>query len=214
MSLTALSLLALVLALPFTAPSAATGAQLPSEVACEFRAFDGITDVSAATRIRVYPAGRREGGGTTVQPGTSVPLEPGYYDVQFVQIRDDRVLNIRWLEHTLVQRYPGDRYGLLEVMNFQRSFGALQLILPSGAPSLQYKAEAFAATDTSKPVADTTGTSPYLVLALPAGRYDVRVRPLSAPAQPVQTGWVLQSLQVMTDRVTTTTVGNGGAGGR
>ncbi len=192
----------------------AARAQLASQVPCLFRAFDGTTDVTATTRVRVYAAGKREGSGLAVEPGRAVSLEPGYYDVQFIEMRDDRVLHIRWVEHTLVERYPAEIHPLLEVMNFERGFGALQLLLPPGAPTLPYKAEAFSPSDPARPVASATGALPYLVLGLPAGRYDVRVEPLASPGEPTRAGWVLRGVAITTDRLTTKAAASGSAGTR
>jgi len=154
---------------------AVSAPQPPQPIRCEFRAFDGADDVTRETRVRVYPNGRKDGGVQTDSSGR-IALTPGLYDVQMLRERDGQVKAIRWVEHLLVARYPDEGGRHLEVTNFRPQYGALEL----RAPGAEYAAAAYAAGDRSRPVAGSTPGDGYLLLVVPAGRYDVRITPRSA----------------------------------
>ncbi len=145
-------------------------AQPAVPVACEFRVFDAADEISRETRVRIYPSGRRENP-VRVEAGR-VSLAPGLYDVQAVRERDGRVTGMQWVEHLLIQRYPDEGGHHLEVINFKPQYGALEL--RTGGQG-DYQATAFPAGDRARPVATGLAGAGYLLLVVPAGRYDVRV---------------------------------------
>jgi hypothetical protein len=144
--------------------------QAAGPIQCEFRAFDGVDEVTRETRMRVYPSGLKEGGLAT-DPAGRVPLAPGLYDVQVLRERDGRVTAIRWIEHLLIMRYPDEAGQHLEAVNFRSQYGALEL-----KTSRQDDATAFAAGDRARPIATGRPGAGYMLLVVPAGRYDVRVK--------------------------------------
>lgn len=157
----------------------ATGVQTPpaaqasTPVACEFRVFDGADEISRETRVLVYPSGRREKG-LPIDAAGRVSVAPGLYDVQAVRERNGQVAGIRWLEHLLIQRYPDEEGHHLEIINFNPQYGALELRTSDEA---EYDATAFSAGDSTRPVAPARRGARYLLFVVPAGRYDVRVKP-------------------------------------
>jgi hypothetical protein len=164
------TLLAAALALASAAPQPA-GTPQAARVRCEFRVFDGSDEVSSSTRVRIYDKGQRD---NAIAPDASghVDLAPGVYDVQAVRERDGQVAGIRWLTGLLIQRYPDENGSHLEVLNFKPQYGALEL--RTGDADLD--AAAFRAGDRTRPVATGLRGQGYLLLVLPAGRYDVSVR--------------------------------------
>ena len=184
--------LGLIVLLSLSVPQGAPAAPSPGPVLCEFRAFDGADEVTRDTRVRVYPDGRRDDGVAADAAGR-LSLQPGLYDVQVIRERDRQVTAIRWLEHMLVQRYPDEGGRHLEVINFKPTYGALQL---KAAEQAGYEATAFAPGDHARPVAAGLAGQGYVLLVVPAGRYDVRVRSRVSAAPEV---W-LTDLDVPVDR--------------
>ncbi len=148
-------------------------------VACEFRVFDGADEVTGETRVRVYVNGQKENGVAADAAGR-VPLRPGLYDVQLIRERNGQVTAIRWIEHLLIMRYPDEEGRHLEVANFKPQYGALEL--RTGAGATTDTAEAFAPGDRTRPIASSRPGDGYLLLVVPAGRYDVRVGPAGSAA--------------------------------
>jgi hypothetical protein len=148
----------------------------PRDVSCEFRVFNGEADVTAETRLRVYPAGQRAQP-RDVEPGRTLVFPSGFYDVQAVRQRDGVVVNIRWAERILVQRYPDEGAHHLEVINFDSRYGAVQVVLPEGTDSARSRASACVAGSPT-PAGHVSRGDGYLLIVLPAGRYDVS---LTAP---------------------------------
>jgi hypothetical protein len=155
------------------------------QIRCEFRVFDGESEVTAETRIRVFPRGVREGG-TLVEGRTAVVhLEPGIYDVQAVRHDEGRVLNISWAEHLLVMSYPDEDGHHLQVINFASEYGALQLRTVPPHVAAGAEAVAFPAGDRKKRSGSQVAGEDYVLLILPAGSYDVRLTHRSySPDQP------------------------------
>lgn len=187
-----LFLLALLAQVP--SPGEAT-----SPITCEFRVFDGADEVTRETRVRVYVDGQKQDGAPTDAAGR-IRLRPGLYDVQMIRERNGQVTSIRWIEHLLVMRYPDEEEGHLEVANFRPQYGALQLKI---AQPSAVTADAFTAGDRGSPIAFAKSGDAYLLLVVPAGRYDVRVRPTGASAP----GTWLTDLDVPADRTRVRTVG-------
>jgi hypothetical protein len=156
-------------------------------VRLQLRVFDGVTDVTRETRVRLYPAGRRTTPiKLTLGPDRAYEADVavGLYDVQAVRMRAGAVAGVRWVERMLVQKYP-DEYGRhLQVINLRDGFGALQ-IRPSGSEpgpagwSAVATAPGVPATEVGK--ARVLGSD--LLLVVPAGTYDVKVvLPSAQPA--------------------------------
>jgi hypothetical protein len=159
------------------APSpAAVATQAFGSITCEFRVFDGGNEISRETRVIVYPSGRSENG---LRPDAAgrVSLAPGLYDVQAIRERGGQVAGIRRVEHLLIQRYPDEQGYHLEIINFNAQYGALEL---KTGGAVEYDAAAFTAGDRTRQVATALRGAGYLLFAVPAGRYDVRVKPAGA----------------------------------
>ena len=148
-------------------------------VRLQLRVFDGVSDVTRDTRVRLYPAGHR---GTpiklTLGPDRAyeadVPI--GLYDVQAIRTRAGSIAGVRWVEHMLVQKYP-DEYGRhLQVINFRDGFGALQ-IRPDGSEAVPagWSAVATPPGVPATEVGKARALGPDLLLVVPAGTYDVKV---------------------------------------
>jgi len=160
----------LVLVSWLAAPAQTPDAQ--ALITCEFRVFDGGNEISRQTRVIVYASGQREKGVRTDAAGR-VRLGAGLYDVQAIRQRNGQVVGIRWLERLLIARYPDEEGFHLEVINFNTRYGSLEL---KPVDRTEYDATAFAPGDHAHPVATALPGAGYLLLVVPAGRYDVRVR--------------------------------------
>lgn len=151
-------------------------------VRLELRIFDGSDDVTAETRVRLYPRGQRTNDlPTTSAAGQAITatVPVGFYDAQAIREKRGEVAGLRWAEQLLVQRYP-DEYGRhLEVINFKPGYGALQIRpAPDAAAAAKgWTAAAFpaGASETSKEAGKAVVAGEDLLFALPAGSYDVRL---------------------------------------
>lgn len=181
-TLTLLSSVAILLASTQVQPPAAPGTAIQLAI----RVFDGTEEVTADTGVTVFTAGSREAPfSVEFRPSTGhiVMVTPGMYDVQAIQQREGEIVNIRWAEHLTVMRYPDEAGEHLEVINFQRGFGALQVRPAPGPPPDrdEWHVSAFPSADRIREaVAPVTGGD-YRLFVLPAGRYDLLVRAGSAP---------------------------------
>jgi len=174
---------------PAPAPPASAVVVPPGggNVTLQLRVFDGVTDVTRETRVRLYPAGGRATPiKLTLGPDRAyeadVPV--GLYDVQAVQMRGASIAGVRWVERMLVQKYP-DEYGRhLQVIHLKDGFGALQ-IRPQG-PEAGPSGWSAVATPPGTPaveVGKARALGPDLLLVVPAGTYDVKVvLPSAQPA--------------------------------
>jgi len=97
-------------ALVAAAPLQAAAPQGPTSVQTEFRVFNGDEEVTAATRLRVLPAGRRNAPAVDVERGEA-PLAPGVYDLQAIRTSDSGVRSIKWAERLSVLHYPDEGRG-------------------------------------------------------------------------------------------------------
>jgi hypothetical protein len=149
-------------------------------VRLQLRVFDAAEDVTKETKLMLYPRGQRTGEiGLTLGPDHAyeATVATGFYDVQAIRERRGQVVGIRWVEQVLVQRYP-DEYGRhLHVLNLNPAYGALQIRpAPTDAAAAKgWSAVAYPAGDTVREVGKGHPAGEDLVLALPGGRYDVRV---------------------------------------
>jgi len=178
----------LVAATPGVAQPAPAAAMAPQQVdippggpnvRLQLRVFDGVSDVTRDTRVRLYPAGRR---GTPIKltlgsdRAYEADVAVGLYDVQAVRMRAGSVAGVRWVEHMLVQKYP-DEYGRhLQVINLRDGFGALQIRpdSPASAPA-GWSAVATPPGVPATEVGRARALGPDLLLVVPAGTYDVKV---------------------------------------
>ena len=143
----------------------------------EFRVFDGANEITAQARVRVRRSGTTETG-TVIDGGDlSVDLAPGIYDAEAVRQRSSDTVDIRWTEHLVVMPYPDEGGRHLEVINFAKDFGALELRWPdSQAPDPAGTGVAiFKTGDVHAVPARVLRGLGYLLLVVPGDTYDVRV---------------------------------------
>lgn len=162
----------------------------------EFRVFDGVTDVSTETRLRVRPSGSTETGRILEGGPLAADLPAGIYDVQAVRQQSGQVVSVRWAERLVIMAYPDEGGRHLEVINFADQHGALQLRWPEGqAPDPAGVAVTVTKDGESRPThARTIHGLGYALLVLPAGTYDVRI------ARPGKEPFVLSKIEVPADR--------------
>lgn len=94
------------------------------------RVFRGAVEVTRDTTVTVYEAGSRTQGTPVPQAGPherQLRLPAGRYDLQLMQQQDGKVVGISWTSLRLLVDYPGEFQRHLEVINFQRDWGALQI---------------------------------------------------------------------------------------
>ena len=174
-------------------------AQAPTQVErtiqTEFRVFDGTTEVSASTRLRVRRSGRDETGRTLEGPALTVHLEPGLYDVQAIRHREGQVQAVRWAERLVIVHYPDEAGRHLEVINLSPGYGALQLRTPDHPrpDSSALRIERSTAGDPARTAAVTPGAG-YLLVIGRAGVYDLRVVMADLPPQ------ALSSIEIPAER--------------
>ena len=173
-----------------TAPAATRAITVPPggpNVRLQVRVFDGVADVTRDSRVRLYPAGRRNAPiRLTLGPDRAyeadVPV--GLYDVQAVRMRSGSVAGVRWIERMLVQKYPDEFGRHLQVINLQDGFGALQ-IRPDGADGgpAGWSAVATPPGVPATEIGKARALGPDLLLVVPAGTYDIKViLPSAQPA--------------------------------
>lgn len=153
-------------------------AQPAPMLSLDVRVFRGAVEVTADTHVTVYAAGTRTNG--TRMPAAAggarlAPLPAGRYDLQLVQQRDGQVIGIAWTSLRLLEDYPGEHQRHLEVLNFEKGWGALQIRQAGrreeGRPSWTTR---LLRTDGTE-VARGVGGDGYEVLVAPAGTYAVEV---------------------------------------
>ena len=160
--------------LAWLAASIVAASLQPPSVLTEFRVFNGADEVTAATRLRVVPAGNRNAPAIDVERGT-VPLAPAVYDVQAIRTSDSGVRSIKWAERLAILHYPDEAGRHLEVINFQAGYGALQLRVTRGALAAADVA-LFPTGDHTEIAGRALAGDGYVLFVAPAGRYDVRMR--------------------------------------
>ena len=152
-------------------------------VRVEFRVFDGTTEITAQVRVRVRQSGKTETGKLVDRGDLSIDLAPGIYDAEAVRQRGGDT-DIRWAEHLVVMAYPDEGGRHLEVINFAKDFGALELRWPDNrAPDVGGTGVAiFKAGDAHAVPSRVLRGLGYLLLVVPGDTYDVRViRPGRGP---------------------------------
>jgi hypothetical protein len=176
-------------------------------VRAEFRIFSGTEEITASTRLRIMPTGTRDQP-TTLAEGTALATDiaAGIYDVQALRLRQGSIVGIRWAERLVVMYYPDEGGRHLEVINFEPGFGALQLRAQKGQLDA-YEVAIFPTRDRSKPAASPVDGVGYKLFVVPAGRYDVRIRPAGSVAETEETQWFLD-IEVPADRTRIKTIGS------
>ena len=151
------------------------GAGQPEALTLEIRAFNGTEDVTGQTRLTVHRAGERTEALSHTRSGdgrVTLQVPAGIYDVQAIQERDGRVVNIRWANRLVVMPYPDEGGHHLEVINFRSGFGALQL---RAARGVTFDAALYQVGKHDKPSAAPIGMPGYTLFIVPGGSYDLRV---------------------------------------
>jgi len=160
----------------------------------EFRIFNGTTDVSAETRLRIRPSGSTETGHVLDTGALAADLPAGIYDVQAVRQRAGQVVSVRWAEKLVVMAYPDEGGRHLEVINFAHEHGALQLRWLEGLTPAEVALTVTKSGDsrptTTRPIHGTG----YALLVLPAGTYDVTI------ARPGKPPVLLANIEIPADR--------------
>jgi hypothetical protein len=154
----------------------AVGAASADSLTLELRVFNGVEDVTSQTRVAVHRAGERTAPVVQLNPGHpshTADVPPGIYDVQAIQERDGRVVNIRWVERLVVMPYPDENGRHLEVINFQNGFGALEVRRRDRSLA---DVGMFRPGDHSTPTVQPIAGSGYILFVAPAGAYDVQTR--------------------------------------
>lgn len=141
----------------------------------ELRIFSGPEEVTAHTRVTVHRAGERDrpaAQATGSAAGIQIKLPEGIYDVQAIEERDGRVINIQWMHRVVLMPYPDEQGRHLEVLNFKSGYGALQVRGAGGlAPEVRLHKPG---TQGRNGLAPISGAG-YALFVLPAGAYDVTV---------------------------------------
>jgi hypothetical protein len=171
----------------------------PAHVRAEFRIFAGHEEITGSTRLRIMPTGTREQP-TTLTEGAALAtnVAAGIYDVQALRLKQGSIVGIRWAERLVVMYYPDEAGRHLEVINFQPGFGALQLRAQKGQLTA-YDVAIFPARERTRPAATPIEGDGYKLFVVPAGRYDVRVRPAGGAPEAEETRWFLD-IEVPADR--------------
>ncbi len=162
----------------------AVGVQPAPPLALDVRVFRGATEVTRETTVTVYPAGTRSNGrpAPLVAGGERrLSLTAGQYDVQLVQQSEGKVSGIAWATLRLLVDYPGEAGRHLEVLNFDKGWGALQVRdaapAPAGATAWTSRLLRTDGTEVARGVAGDG----YQVLVAPAGTYKVAIDRPGAP---------------------------------
>jgi hypothetical protein len=151
------------------------------------RVFRGQAEVTRDTTVTVFPAGQRTNGRQLAQTPESserqLPLAAGQYDLQLVQHEDGKVSGIAWTTLRLLVDYPGEAGHHLEVLNFEKDWGALE-VRPggphqTGPVAWRARLQRKDGSDVSQGVAGNG----YQIVVAPAGTYDLVIEGGSSPVR-------------------------------
>jgi len=151
------------------------------------RVFRGQAEVTKDTTVTVFPAGQRINGRQLAQAPESserqLPLAAGQYDLQLVQHQDGKVSGIAWTTLRLLVDYPGEAGHHLEVLNFEKDWGALE-VRPdgphqSGPTAWRARLQRKDGTEVAQGVAGEG----YQVVVAPAGTYDLVIEGGASPVR-------------------------------
>ena len=154
----------------------ATVPQTQTLLTLEIRVFNGPDEVTRHSRVTVHRAGERGTPVARVEPGApgQVQVPAGIYDAQAVHEVSGRVQDIRWAQRLVVMPYPDEAGHHLEVINFKKDYGALELrARPDGR--LDDDIEVYGAGQREAPAKAYTGPG-YRLFVMPAGTYDLQVK--------------------------------------
>jgi hypothetical protein len=190
--------------------AATTYAQEPiapsAHVRAEFRVFSGAEEITASTRLRVMPTGKREQPMQLAEGKMpAADLAPGIYDVQALRLRQESIVGIQWAERLVVMHYPDEAGRHLEVINFQPGFGALQ-VRTMRLPISGVDVAVFALGQRTAPATRALEGDGYKLFVLPAGRYDIRVRAAGTGDAEPESRWFLD-VEIPSDRTRLKVVG-------
>ncbi len=152
------------------------GAPPVESLTLEVRVFNGLEEVTGRTRLTVHRAGDRRESIPHSRSGdgrVQLVVPPGIYDVQAIEERDGKVVNIRWANRLVVMPYPDEQGHHLEVINFKNGFGALQVRSSAGAP---IDVALFEPSNHAKAVGGPFRGTSYTLFIVPSATYDLRVR--------------------------------------
>jgi hypothetical protein len=168
-------------------------------VIAEVRIFFGSDEITANTRLRIMPTGTRENA-STLQEGRRLiaSVTPGIYDVQALRVRSEGIVAIKWSERLVLVHYPDEGGRHLEVINFQGSYGALQLRAARGSIA-DYDITVFEAGARDTAAGELREGDDYRLVVLKAGVYDIRVRHPATQKDAQDAHWLL-NVEVPVDR--------------
>ena len=150
--------------------------QAAAPLSLHVRVFRGHAEVTRETDVTVFPAGVRTNGrpAPLTNGGVrSLPLSAGQYDLQLVHQQDGKVNGVVWTTLRLLVEYPGEEGRHLEVLNFDKDWGALQVRAagPHRSGPVGWRARLVRKDGTE--VARGVDGDGYQVLVAPAGTYDM-----------------------------------------
>ncbi len=169
----------LILVFVWTFALAPSPAPAQADVRLDLRVFDGATEVSRHVRVAVYPAGRHERPVATAVARPTIPgllVPPGDYDVQVVWEQAQGASRLLWASHLAVLRYPDEGGRHLEVLNFDPSYGALEVTVGGGGRGSLWQAilRPSGGDPRAAPHLPVAGEG-YVLFVVPGGRYDLEV---------------------------------------
>jgi hypothetical protein len=145
----------------------------PQPLTLELRVFNGGEEVTAHIRTTLHRPGEHGEAilqASAVNGRVQYQVAPGIYDVQVIQERDGRVLEIRWANRLVVMPYPDEPGHHLEVINFKSGYGALQVRASADAkPDVAI----YEPGKRDRPAAAPLTAATYQLFVLRAGAYDV-----------------------------------------
>jgi hypothetical protein len=160
--------------------------QAATPLSLHVRVFRGHAEVTRDTAVTVYPAGARINGQVApiVAGGERrLPLAAGQYDLQLVQHDDGKVSRIAWTTLRLLVDYPGEAGHHLEVLNFEKDWGALEVRAggphQSGPVAWRARLQGKDGTD----VASGEAGDGYQIVVAPAGTYDLVIEGGAGPVR-------------------------------
>jgi hypothetical protein len=154
------------------------GVQTAPPLSLDIRVFNGAADVTRETTVTVFDTGTRTNGRPVPYLPSGerqLPLPPGQYDLQLVRHQDGKVSGIAWSTLRLLVAYPGEAGRHLEVVNFAKDWGALQVRPERQSQSAAGTWSSRLLRKDGSEVARGVSGSGYQVLVAPAGAYDMVV---------------------------------------
>jgi hypothetical protein len=153
------------------------GIQAGAPLSLDVRVFRGATEVTGDTTVTVFPAGSRTNGRPAPLAGgeRKLALPAGQYDIQLLQQSEGKVGSIAWTTLRLLADYPGEQQRHLEVLNFEKGWGALQIRPDGPRETGPVRWTTRLLRKGGGEVARGVGGEGYQVIVAPAGTYDVEI---------------------------------------